>query len=130
MEFIAKNTITTLSNSGVDSQQLLFPENSTSERLTITRVTMLPGVLNPRHAHPTSEQIWLALEGHGELLLANDQTQVFSAGDVVRFVDGDIHGFHNTGEQPFVYISVTSPPINFRKAYAENWQPDIAQDRA
>ncbi len=122
MEIISSHSIATLSNSGVHSQQLLFPENSASQRLTITRVTMAPGVCNPRHAHESSEQVWLALEGEGTLLVADEQTIPFAAGDVARFGDGDIHGFHNTGSQPFVYISVTSPPINFRQAYAEDWQ--------
>jgi quercetin dioxygenase-like cupin family protein len=38
-------------------------------------------------------------------------------GDVVRFADGDIHGITNSSTEEFVYISVTSPPINFRYAY-------------
>ena len=127
MELIRKESITTLENSGVESQQLLFPENSASQRLTITRVTMEPGVINPRHAHPTSEQVWVALEGSGTLLLAEDKSVQFSAGDVVRFLDGEIHGFQNTGAVPFVYLSVTSPPVNFRGAYAQDWSNTIAQ---
>ncbi len=121
MEIIRGSTLTTLSNSGVHSQQLLFPENSSSERLTITKVTMAPGVCNPRHTHQSSEQVWLALSGEGTLLVADEKTVAFAAGDVARFADGDVHGFHNTGTEPFVYISVTSPPINFRQAYAEDW---------
>ena len=27
-------------------------------------------------------------------------------------------GFRNTGSVPFEYLSVTSPPVNFRAAYA------------
>ena len=41
----------------------------------------------------------------------------FDAGDVVRFADGDIHGLYNNSDSEFVYISVTSPPINFGYAY-------------
>ena len=37
----------------------------------------------------------------------------------VRFADGDVHGLTNSGEQPFVYLSVTSPPIDFSYAYAK-----------
>ncbi len=71
--------------------------------------------------HEFSEQIWVALEGAGTLLLADKKTQPFEAGDVVRFEDGDLHGFKNTGATKFVYISVTSPPLNFRAAYAKDW---------
>lgn len=121
MELIRQSEAPTFSNSGVESKQLLFPENSASQRLTITRVMMPPGAVNPRHQHDFSEQVWIALEGKGELLLDGDQTVHFSAGDVARFVEGEIHGFRNTGEIPFIYMSVTSPPVNFRGIYSETW---------
>ena len=108
-------------NGGVTSEQLLFPENSKSERVTITRVTVAPGARSPRHTHEASEQVWVALRGTGTLLLADSATAPFSEGDVVRFVEGDVHGFENTGVIEFVYFSVTAPPINFRAAYAKKW---------
>lgn len=129
MEIIRSASIATLRNSGVESQQLLFPENSASERLTITRVTMPPGATNPRHTHSSSEQAWVALEGSGTLLLDEGKTILFAAGDVARFSDGETHGFINSGEVPFVYLSVTSPPINFRGAYSENWESGINDAR-
>jgi quercetin dioxygenase-like cupin family protein len=121
MEFIHRAEIPVLKNTGVASEQLLFPENSKSARVTITRVTIEPGAANPLHLHVSSEQIWVALEGVGTLLLADKKTQSFEAGDVVRFEDGDLHGFKNTGTAKFVYMSVTSPPLNFRAAYAKDW---------
>ena len=41
MEFISKEKIVELSNPGVVSRQLLNPENSSSERVTITEVHLL-----------------------------------------------------------------------------------------
>ena len=122
MEIIRAAAIATLSNSGVTSQQLLFPENSSSARVTITRVTVAPGARNPPHRHASSEQVWVALRGSGQLLLENGETVTFSAGDVVRFADNDLHGFENTGGSEFEYLSVTSPPVNFRGAYAKEWK--------
>jgi mannose-6-phosphate isomerase-like protein (cupin superfamily) len=119
MELIKKETIKTLVNPGFESQQLLFSENSTSERVTITRVRLEVGAKNRRHHHDTSEQIWVALSGRGELLLADSRTLPFEVGDVVRFADGDVHGLQNTSEEVFEYLSVTAPPINFRYAYQE-----------
>jgi quercetin dioxygenase-like cupin family protein len=72
----------------VQSEQLLFPENSSSRRVTLTRVTVLPGATNPPHRHPASEQIWVALEGSGILLLDDERQESITAGDVVRFADG------------------------------------------
>lgn len=124
MEFIPGSDIKVLSNSGVESLQLLFPENSSSTRVTITKVTVAPGASSPVHRHETSEQVWVALSGEGTLLLGDGQTRPIRAGDVVRFADGDLHGIENTSALPFVYLAVTSPPINFRQAYARSWAKD------
>lgn len=120
MEIIRSNQVQVFAKSGVASHQLLFPENSSSSRLTVTRVVVDPGAINPRHRHASSEQVWIALNGAGLLLLANDETLPFAAGDVARFGDGDVHGFRNTGVAPFEYLSVTSPPVNFRASYADS----------
>jgi quercetin dioxygenase-like cupin family protein len=122
VELIRAGEATVLSNSGVTSHQLLFPENSRSERVTITRVTVACGAKNPPHRHASSEQIWIALRGKGQLILDNGQVVPFQAGDLVRFEDNDLHGFENTGESEFEYLSVTSPPVNFRGAYAKDWK--------
>ena len=119
MEYIAAKEIKELANPGVVSRQLLNPENSTSKRVTITEVHLVPGASQPRHIHETSEQIWYAIKGIGRLLLADDIEKEFKAGDVVRFEDKDVHGLLNDGEGEFVYISVTTPPINFGYAYKD-----------
>ena len=113
MEFIKSADIRPLSNPGVVSRQLLNPDNSESKRVTITEVHLEAGACQPRHTHDASEQIWYAVKGSGKLLLEDDKEREFSAGDVVRFADKDIHGLHNDGDGEFVYISVTAPPINF-----------------
>lgn len=119
MEFIKSTDIAELSNPGVISRQLLNPDISESKRVTITEVHIEPGASQPRHMHEFSEQIWYVIKGNGKLLLANDEVKDFSVGDVVRFADKDIHGLMNDGETEFVYISVTSPPINFGYAYKD-----------
>lgn len=129
MELIRKAAIPVFSTSGIESRQLLFPENCPGSRVTITEVTLPQGSVNPTHRHESSEQIWVAIAGEGTLLLGVDATESFSAGDVVRFADGDLHGFHNSGTLPFVYLSVTSPPINFRNAYSKDWDEAIQRDR-
>ena len=119
MEFLTSNEFKELSNPGVTSLQLLSPHNSPSSRVTITRVTVEPGAVQEPHHHATSEQIWIAVSGTGLLLLGQKKTMEIQAGEVVRFADGDTHGIHNTSTAAFVYLSVTSPPINFSSAYKE-----------
>ena len=118
MEFIKGSDIKELINPGVVSRQLLNPENSNSERVTMTEVHVSPGAEQPRHAHEASEQIWYALKGSGTLLLGGGE-KPFAAGDVVRFAEGDTHGLRNDGNEDFVYLSVTAPPIDFTGAYKE-----------
>ncbi len=118
MEFLTEADFTHLVNPGVVSEQLVSPDNSASERVTITRVTVQSRAVQPRHIHAGSEQIWIALSGAGRLLLANGRTHPFAAGNVARFADRETHGFENTGEAPFVYLAVTAPPIDFTSAYA------------
>lgn len=122
MEIVRRATVVSLSNSGVTSEQLLSPENSRSERVTVTRVTVAPGARSPRHVHASSEQVWVALRGEARLLLEGSTIEMFSEGDVVRFSEGDVHGVENLSGEEFVYLSVTSPPINFRAAYAADWR--------
>ncbi len=119
MEFVKSENIRELSNPGVVSRQLLNPENSESIRVTITEVHLIPNGEQPRHIHETSEQIWYATRGKGTLLLADEKEMEFIAGDVVRFADGDVHGLRNDSDEEFVYVSVTSPPINFNYAYKD-----------
>lgn len=119
MEFFSAGQFRTLSNPGVDSVQLVSPHNSASARVTVTRVTVQPGAGQPRHAHPGSEQIWVALSGAGTLLLAGGAARSFCAGEVARFAAGDVHGFENSGVAPFVYMSMTTPPLDFAPAYRD-----------
>jgi quercetin dioxygenase-like cupin family protein len=125
MQLIKRGDIPVLRNSGVASEQLLFPESSPEAKATITRVTVAVGTSNPRHAHEASEQIWIALSGQGTLLLDGTNEAEIEEGDVVRFAPGDVHGFYNSGQRPFVYLSVTTPPQNFRSAYAKDWRSDL-----
>ncbi len=120
MEFIKYEDIKELSNPGVVSRQLINPDNSKSKRVTITEVHLEVGASQPRHKHDTSEQIWYAVKGTGKLLLANDKEIIFNSGDVVRFEENDIHGLLNDGDTEFIYISVTSPPIDFEYAYKKS----------
>lgn len=117
MEFISNKDMIVLSNPGVVPKQIINPENSESVRITITEVHLEAGACQKRHVHETSEQIWYAMKGKGQLLLANDEAKAFNIGDAVRFAEGDVHGLLNDSNQEFVYVSVTSPPINFNYAY-------------
>ena len=102
---------------GIRSRQLVWPKNSPESQATITHVTMEPGAVSERHAHACSEQIWIVERGEGVLLLADEKTEALRAGDVVRTPAGETHGVMNSGNEPLVYLAVTSPPQDFSSAY-------------
>ena len=121
MELIRAHEVATFSNSGVTSRQLLIPENSRSERVTITLVSVSPGAVNPRHRHETSEQVWVALRGTGRLLLEDGKTTPFAEGDVARFEENDPHGLENTSDSEFEYLSDLNTQA-FAQAEALGWR--------
>jgi quercetin dioxygenase-like cupin family protein len=125
MQIIKRDQIPTLRNSGIESEQLLFPESCPDSHVTVTRVTIPPGATSPRHMHENSEQVWVAISGYGTLLLAENQEASLREGDVLLLAPGEVHGFFNNGQQPFVYISVTNPPLNFRGAYEKEWRAEL-----
>ena len=106
-----------LENPGVASIQIVWGENAPDSKVTITRVTMQPGAISPRHTHEDAEQTWLVERGEATLLLAGDETAPLCTGDVVRTPAGDVHGVTNTGSAEFVYLAITTPPQDFRSAY-------------
>jgi quercetin dioxygenase-like cupin family protein len=110
---------TTLTNEGVRSVQIVWPENAPDAKATITRVTMEPGAISKRHTHPRSEQIWIVEQGVARLLMADDTASELRFGDIVRTPAGHVHGVENIGDEPFIYLSVTTPPQDFSTAYKD-----------
>ena len=119
VEVLSSADFQLLSNPGVTSLQMLWPQNSSAARVTITRVTVQPGAKQPRHSHASSEQIWIVERGSGMLLLAEDVVRSIAAGDLIRTPAGETHGIENSGSEPLVYLAVTTPPLDFRYAYRE-----------
>lgn len=114
---LSEADFTTLHNPGFQSVQIVWRNNAPEARVTITRVTMEPGSTSARHVHAESEQIWLVERGSALLLKADGQTEEIGAGEVLRTPAGTTHGVTNTGTEPFVYLSVTTPPQDFTSAY-------------
>ena len=116
-EFFTPGELPILSNPGVDSVQLMGPLTSADAAFTVTRVTVEPGAVQARHAHDAAEQVWVAVSGTGHLLLDGETRRAFSSGDVARFPPGTVHGFENTSDAPFEYLTVTCPPLDHSGAY-------------
>ncbi len=117
LQRLTPEDFTTLENPGVRSKQLVWPRNAPGAALTMTRVTMDPGATTPRHAHPNAEQVWVVERGAATLLLADGGTVPVRGGEVIRTPPGEVHGLTNTGSEPFVYLTATTPPIDLTGDY-------------
>jgi quercetin dioxygenase-like cupin family protein len=65
-----------------------------------------PGQTIPAHIHPTGQDTWTILSGHGEYCL--DQvgtTHAIAAGDVAIAPIGCVHGVFNHGDEPLIFIA-------------------------
>jgi mannose-6-phosphate isomerase-like protein (cupin superfamily) len=116
---LSTTNVTVLNNPGKRSEQLVWPGNAPYATMTITRVIMEPGSISKPHAHAQAEQIWIVECGSGQLLLEHGTSSELTAGDIIRTPPGDMHGVENTGNEPLIYLAITTPPEDFRARYQE-----------
>lgn len=83
-------------------------ELGNSDTMTVGRAVIRPGLQNPRHYHPTCNEVLHVLQGH-ILHTMNDRTVEMHTGDVVSIPTGVIHNAHNIGsEDAILAISFSS----------------------
>ena len=95
---------------GQVSYLLLAPGRFGSRNLAITWVEGGPGSRQGVHAHPNSEQVYVIVRGRGVMTVGAEEKEV-SAGTLILVPPGTGHAILNTGDEPLVFISATSPPF-------------------
>ena len=95
---------------GQVSYLLLTEGQFGSRHLSITWVEGAPGSEQPVHAHPDNEQVYVIVRGRGLMKVGDEELQV-GAGELVFVPPGTGHAILNTGDEPLVYVSATSPPF-------------------
>lgn len=69
-----------------------------------------PGQRIAAHVHPHGQDTWTVLSGSGQYLLDIDgSSQRITPGDILIALTGAVHGVHNDGAEPLVFVSVVSP---------------------
>jgi quercetin dioxygenase-like cupin family protein len=77
---------------------------------TVVAWYVKPGQKIRAHRHPNGQDTWTILSGEGNYIVdLHGSTRRIFAGDVVIAKTKEVHGVHNTGEEPLVFISVVSP---------------------
>lgn len=72
--------------------------------LSILRVTLAPGIAEPRHTHPGVE-ILRGLSGRGHVELDRSERVPISPGDVVQVGQGRIKALVNDGEDALTLLA-------------------------
>ncbi len=96
--------------SGQVSYLLLTEGQFGSKNLTITWVEGGPGSEQAAHAHPSNEQVFVIVRGRGIMKVGDEEEEV-GPGTMVFLPPATWHAIRNTGEEPLVYVSATSPPF-------------------
>lgn len=81
-----------------------------SDTTTIVMWYVKPGQNIPPHIHPSGQDTWIILSGHGEYILdAEGTTTPISTGQIVVAHTGQVHGVVNKGIVPLQFVSVVTP---------------------
>lgn len=96
---------------GQVSYLLLSKGQFGSQNLTITWVEGAPESQQSSHSHQANEQAYVLVRGRG-LMMVGDESQEVGPGTVIFVPPNTNHSIQNIGEEPLLFIGVTSPPLN------------------
>jgi mannose-6-phosphate isomerase-like protein (cupin superfamily) len=96
---------------GQRSHLLLAAGQFGSENLAITWLEGEPGSMQAVHGHPDNEQVYVIVRGRGVMQVADEMEEV-GEGTLVFIPPRAAHAIKNTGQEPLVFVSATSPPFD------------------
>ena len=83
---------------------------SESPHSVVIAWTVKPGQRITPHVHPAGQDVWTIVAGEGDYIQDKaGTTRPVKAGDVAVARAGEVHGVHNTGAVPLVFVSVVAP---------------------
>jgi len=95
---------------GQVSSLLLAAGQFGSRQLSVTWVECQPGSQQALHAHPAHKQVYVIVEGRGQMLAGAEACEV-GRGTLVFVPPATTHAIRAVGGQRLVYVSATSPPF-------------------
>lgn len=96
---------------GQTSYLLLAKGQFGSRHLAVTWVECPADSEQPRHEHPTQEQVYVIIRGRGTMTVG-DQEQAVEAGMLIFVPPRTGHSIRTTGHGPLTYVSATAPPFD------------------
>lgn len=80
-------------------------DNNLLKNLILSSTRLNPGKQTTGHKHAGQEEVYLFMEGQGEMLLDERRFPV-KAGDIVLIEDGVFHRVYNTSESELYFVCV------------------------
>ncbi|WP_316163806.1 cupin domain-containing protein [Bradyrhizobium sp. SZCCHNRI20481] len=93
------------------SKAIVAPDTTGSRFFDYRISSYEPGAHVESHSHKVQEQIYHVLSGEGILILDGERRLV-RANDVTYIPPGVVHEFHCTGNDPLLFLVITSPPTD------------------
>jgi mannose-6-phosphate isomerase-like protein (cupin superfamily) len=91
------------------SVRALFEFGNVARNQSLVEASLPPGGSTERHLHATSEELYVILEGAGDMEIEGDRAPV-TVGDVVLIPPGARHRITATGDGPLRFLCCCSPP--------------------
>lgn len=100
-----------ITKDGSEVRELLHPDNSIIENMSIAEAMVKPGEATREHFHRESEDVYYILQGEGEMHLDGEKVAV-RAGDAVLIPARARHFIVNTGKEELIILCASSPPYS------------------
>lgn len=68
-----------------------------------------PGQSVFTHAHMTSDDLWIVINGTGTFFPEPGKEVTITQGDMIISYPGEQHGMKNTGDEDFIFVGVAGP---------------------
>ena len=86
-------------------ERYVVSDNRLLKNLILSSTRLNPGKETTGHSHAGQEEVYMFMEGTGEMLFDNNRFTV-QAGDIVLIEDGVFHRVYNTSEQELYFVCV------------------------
>ena len=86
-------------------ERYVVSDNRLLKNLIVSSTRLNPGKETTGHRHEGQEEVYMFIDGTGEMLLDEKRFAV-KAGDIVLIEDDVFHRVYNTGEQELYFVCV------------------------
>ena len=103
-------------------RELIHPTHNGNRNQSVAEARITSGCKTIAHYHRTSEEIYITIEGSGNLFIQKEQDQIIQEielhpGTSVAILQGETHWLENTGKGDLVILCCCSPPYSHEDTF-------------